>query len=185
MNSAPGRSVPSSAPASSSSRSACSGSVSWNSSTRMTRNRSRNSRQIVLVVAHEIARLDQQIEKIERAGLLLALFVAAQALAHLLVQQRGKIGVGAGRETRASPASSCGVRGQRLVARHADRERGAGPFLRIAQNRDRRPAPTSAASQPSHTPSGTMSPTMRRCRSMSALVVPRLRPATPPSCRRA
>ena len=58
------------------------------------------------VVADQIARLDQQIEEVERAGFLLALFVALQALAHLLVKERGEIGVGGIAKLRAGPAAA-------------------------------------------------------------------------------
>ena len=126
------------------------------------------------VVAHEVARLDQQIEKIERARFLLARLVAAQALAHLVVQQGGKVGIGRVAK-RAQLLQQLGVRGQRLIAGHADRERGRrSPSSDCAKSRSSASA-TSAASQPSHIPSGTMSPTIRFWRSISALVVARLR----------
>ena len=98
----------------------------------MTRKRFAEFAADVGVVADEIARLDQQIEKIERAGFLLALFVALQAVAHLLVQQRREIGVGLIAK-RAQRLQQIGVRGKRLIARDADRECRAGAFLRIRE----------------------------------------------------
>ena len=87
----------------------------------MTRKRSRNVAAHFRVVADEVARLDQQIEEVERAGLLLPPFVALEALAHLLVQQRGEIGVG--RITKFFQGiEKLGVRGNRLIARDADRQ---------------------------------------------------------------
>ena len=77
---------------------------------------------------YKIPRLDQQIEKIERSGLLFALLVAAQAIAHLLVQQCGKVGVGLVAK-RAQVLQQLGVRGERLIARHTDREGGTGALL--------------------------------------------------------
>ena len=84
----------------------------------------------VLVVADQIARLDQEIEKIERAGLLLPRFVEAQALAHLLMQKGGKVGVDIGAKG-AQLLEQLRVRGQDLVACHTDCERGSRPLLRI------------------------------------------------------
>ena len=82
----------------------------------------------VLVVMHKVPRLDQQIEKVQRAGLLFALLVAAQALAHLLVQQCGKVGVGLVAK-RAQILEELGVRGERLIARHTNREGCPGSLL--------------------------------------------------------
>ena len=81
------------------------------------------------VVAHQVARLDQQIEKVERAGFLLARFVATQAVAHLFAKQRRQIGVGIVPEL-LEVDQELRVGRQRLIARDADGKCRAGSLAR-------------------------------------------------------
>ena len=130
MNSLPGtgvmrrqsRSAGSSA-ASSSRISACSGSVSWNSSTKMCVNRAWNARRTLACADQQIARAQQQIDEVERAGALLEALVAHDHLAQLDVEQRGEVAV--------RGALKLVERRHRRFVGRPDRRRGApGPYAR-------------------------------------------------------
>ena len=68
------------------------------------------------VVAHQVARDEQQIEKIERAVLRLHLAIALQRARELLLQERREVGVG-GHAELVEPPAQVGDRAQHLVAR--------------------------------------------------------------------
>ena len=99
------------------------------------------------VVAHEGAGAHQQVEKVERTGLLLALLVSLDARLQVVVHQGRQIGVGALAEvdeaaTSASRASSSGCR--------ADRRLYCAPLpLPCSRSRALAPSMHSRASQPS------------------------------------
>ena len=135
--------------ASSSRISACSGSVSWNSSTKMCVNRCWKPRRTSGVVADEVARLEQQVEEVERAGARLQLFVARDGAAQLLLQQRREIGIGVhAKLVEAAPRRLVERRSTRC-ARHAvarSRCRARAAPCEKLRSRERS---TSRASQPS------------------------------------
>ena len=77
------------------------------------------------IISNEVARLEKQIEKIERAGLGFRLLVLLRARAQLFAQERGEIGVRIGLEA--------GELGLQLVARAGDiLAEHAGPILLAA-----------------------------------------------------
>ena len=79
---------------SSSRSSAWSGSVSWNSSTKMRAHRCCSCRANRLVAVHQVARAVQQVEEVQLAAARLQLLVAVEAAAQLVAQQRRQIRVG-------------------------------------------------------------------------------------------
>ena len=100
------------------------------------------------VVAHEIARAEQQIEEVERAGARLQLVVPIDRAAQLLLQERGEIGVRVQPELIESGLER-DTRLQHAVARprHSRTTRRALSLrLRAIRSRERS---TSAASHPS------------------------------------
>ncbi len=77
------------------------------------------------IISNQVARLEKQIEKVERAGLRLRLLVRVRARAQLFAQERGEIGVRIGLEA--------GELGLQLVARAGDIfPEHAGPILLAA-----------------------------------------------------
>ena len=141
------QSVSSLSSAASSSRiSACSGSVSWNSSTKIRLKRAWNPPPDLRVVAHQVARAEEQIEEVERAGPRLQLVVAIDGAAQVALQQRREIGVGVQPElieTRLERRHAPAARGR---ARRHSRTTRRGPSSRWRTSdpsRDRRaPLPT-------------------------------------------
>ena len=81
-----------------------------------------------LVVSNQVPGLDQQVEEVERAGFLFAILVSTQALTHLLVQERGEVGVSLIAK-RPQVVQQPGMRGQRLFTRDANRKGSAGALL--------------------------------------------------------
>ncbi len=85
------------------------------------------------VVAHQVARDEQQIEKVERAVLRLHLAIALQRARELLLQERREVGVG-GHAELVEPPAQVGDRAQHLVARHALTERRAASVLDVREH---------------------------------------------------
>ena len=101
-------------------------------------------------IAHQIACANQEVEKVERAGPVLAVFVASDAILQLGVDERGEVGVrdvAEGLATRRRAALA-------LVAATACRVTASSSTSRrcpcaCSRGRDREPASVSSASSPS------------------------------------
>ncbi len=84
------------------------------------------------VVAHQVARDEQEVEKVERAVLRLHLFVAQQRAAQLLLQERGEVGVRHHPEL-VEPRAQLGERARHALAGHVLAIRGAAALLDVGK----------------------------------------------------
>ena len=85
------------------------------------------------VVAHEVARAEEQIEEVERAAAGLQLVVAIDGAAQLALEQGGEVGIG-GHPELIEPRLERRTRLEDAVARDAVRIRGPAPRLRVGEN---------------------------------------------------
>ena len=142
------------APASSTTISACSGSVSWNSSTNRCDSRSRNVRRTSASSRSSVAGAQQQVHEIQRALGGLQRVVAIEAGVQVLLQGRRQVGVGAafelaqrrrrtpaGDPTRPRACAACCRRRRFPCAAWRNPDRDAGRPAAPPARRDRRPAP--------------------------------------------
>ena len=107
--------------------------MSWNSSTKIRLKRAWNPLADDGVVAHQIARTEEQIEEVERAGPRLQLLVPIDRAAKIALQERGEIGVRVHPEL-IEPGLERDTRLQHAVAGHAIRVRRAAAGLCVGED---------------------------------------------------